>query len=466
MLAFLGPDFLLKNRTAQRLYHEFAAPSPIIDYHCHLNPELISGNVNFSNLTQAWLYGDHYKWRAMRANGVQENLITGSASDEEKFQKWAETVPFTLRNPLFHWTHLELKRYFNCEELLNGASANNIFKKCSDQLQQKDFSVPNLLRKMNVEVVCTTDDPVDALTDHQKIKASISDIRVLPGFRPDRALLVNNSGVFGPYLERLREVTNLSIDSYSSFIEALKKRQDFFAANGCSVFDCGLEYIPSHTCTQKESSQIFEKALAGKSISIEEAEGFRSSLLIQFATWNAEKNWVQQFHLGALRNNNSRLMNRLGADAGCDSIGDFSHAQSLSKFLNYLDENNVLARTIIYNLNPADNEVFASMAGNFQDGIVPGKIQYGAAWWFLDQKDGIIKQLDSLSNLGLLSRFVGMLTDSRSYLSFPRHEYFRRILCNLLGEEVENGELPNDINWLGEMVKNICYFNAKNYFQW
>jgi glucuronate isomerase len=466
MNAFIRPDFLLKTKTAQQLYHQFAADCPIIDYHCHLNPELIAENANFPNLTQAWLYGDHYKWRAMRANGIDEDFITGNASDKDKFEKWADTVPYTLRNPLFHWTHLELKRYFGIDDLLCQKTSASIYKNSSEQLGQADFSVPNLLRKMNVEVVCTTDDPVDPLTSHQTIKASVSDIKVLPGFRPDRALQINNGDAFRSYLELLRETTSLSVDTYFSFLDALKKRHDFFAANGCNVFDCGLEYIPLSINSEKECVQIFEKALTGKQVSLEEAEGFRGAVLVQIATWNAEKNWVQQFHLGALRNNNSRLMKKLGADSGVDSIGDFSHARSLSKFLSRLDENNSLARTILYNINPADSEVFASMAGNFNDGVIPGKIQYGAAWWFLDQKDGIIKQLDVLSNLGLLSRFVGMLTDSRSFLSFPRHEYFRRILCNVFGEEVENGELPNDIDWLGKIVKDICYFNAKQYFQW
>ena len=466
MEKFLDENFLLKSETAKHLYHEFAATMPIIDYHCHLSPEQIANDIKFKNLTQLWLAGDHYKWRAMRTNGVAEAFCTGNKTDYEKFQKWAQTAPYTLRNPLYHWTHLELQRYFDISEILSQESAKKIYDACNQKLSTPEFSVWNLLRKMNVKVICTTDDPIDSLEHHAKIKKDKFEIKVLPAFRPDKAMNVDDLKLFNDYVNELELVANIEIDSYKKYLRALKKRHDFFATVGCSVSDHGLENIYAEDYTEQEIKNIFLKIRSGKQLNEEEKLKIKSSLLFEFALWNNEKGWVQQFHLGAMRNNNSRMKKLLGADTGWDSIGDFSQAKSLSKFLNKLDKTNQLAKTIIYNLNPADNEIMATMIGNFNDGSVAGKIQWGSAWWFLDQQDGMIKQLNTLSNMGLLSKFVGMITDSRSFMSYPRHEYFRRILCNLFGEEIENGELPNDIGWTGKIIEDICYFNAKNYFKW
>ena len=466
MKNFLDDNFLLKSRTAEQLYHEFAKKIPIIDYHCHLPQAQIAADHQFENITQAWLYGDHYKWRAMRANGVDETFITGNGSDFEKFQKWAETVPYTLRNPLYHWTHLELQRYFDIDKILNGDTAKSIYEECSAKLQTPEYSVKNLLRKMKVKLVCTTDDPVDDLAQHQQLAKEKFEIPILPAFRPDQAMNVDNTQNFNNYVQRLENASGVSIGSFGEFINALKSRHDFFAANGCSVSDHGLEQLYAEDYTDAQIENIFNKVHSGKDLTLQENRQFKSAMLVQFAEWDWQKGWVQQYHLGALRNNNSRMLSQIGPDTGWDSMGDFSQGRALSTFLNRLDSQNKLAKTILYNLNPADNELIATMTGNFNDGTVAGKIQYGSAWWFLDQKDGMIKQINTLSNMGLLSRFVGMLTDSRSFLSFPRHEYFRRILCNLFGEEIEDGELPNDINWVGKIVQDICYNNAKNYFNW
>jgi glucuronate isomerase len=462
----MDQDFLLKTKTAQILYHEYAKGMPLIDYHCHLSPQQIADDINFDNLTQAWLYGDHYKWRSMRTNGVHEDYCTGQKSDTEKFKYWAATVPFTMRNPLYHWTHLELQRYFGIQDILNPSSANSIYQQASEQLVTTDYSTKNLIRKMNVKVICTTDDPIDSLEYHKKIAASGFEVKVIPAFRPDKAMEVSNSEAFIAYVKKLETVTNLSISSFEDFLFALQNRHDFFATMGCSVSDHGLEEIYAEDFTGNEVEAIFNKIYGGKFLNEMEQRKFKSCMLLHFAEWDWEKGWVQQYHLGALRNNNNRMMRLLGADTGWDSIGDFSQAKALAKFLNKLDVEDKLAKTILYNLNPADNELMATMIGNFNDGSVAGKVQFGSAWWFLDQKDGIERQLNALSNMGLVSRFVGMLTDSRSFLSYPRHEYFRRIVCNMFGDEIENGELPNDLPWVAKIIQDISYNNATSYFGW
>jgi glucuronate isomerase len=462
----MDENFLLKTKTAQRLYNDFARDMPILDYHCHLAPQQIASDHKFQNLAQAWLYGDHYKWRAMRGNGVNESYCTGNKSDWEKYKKWAETVPYTVRNPLYHWTHLELQRYFDIYDILNGDTAKKIYEECTEKLQSREYSVRNLLRKMNVKLVCTTDDPVDTLEHHKKLQQDGFEIPILPAFRPDNAMNVADPLQFNNYLKKLEAVTNITISSFDDFLFALQNRHDFFASMGCSVSDHGLEIMYADDFTGLEIEAIFTKVHSGKMLNETEQCKFRSAMLVHFAEWDWEKGWVQQFHLGALRNNNTRMLQTLGPDTGWDSIGDFSQGRTLAKFLDKLDSSNKLAKTILYNLNPADNELFATMVGNFNDGTSAGKIQWGSAWWFLDQKDGMTKQINTLSNMGLLSRFVGMLTDSRSFLSFPRHEYFRRILCDLFGDEIENGELPGDFEWIGKVIRDICFNNAKNYFNW
>ncbi len=466
MKQFLDENFLLSNATAQRLYYEYAKDMPIIDYHNHLPPNEVAEDKNFENITRVWLNGDHYKWRAMRANGVEEAYITGNKSDWEKFRAWAATVPYTLRNPLYQWTHLELQRYFGISDILNADTAKKIYDETSARLQTKEYSVRSLLEKMNVKLICTTDDPVDNLQYHQQIKNDGWKVKVLPTFRPDKAMNVDDVNTFNNYLTNLEKASDISISTYNDYIAALKKRHDFFVANHCSVSDHGLEEIYAEEYSQTEIAGIFAKIRSGGTLTLEESRKFKSAMLVTFAGWDWKKGFVQQYHLGALRNNNSRMLKQLGPDTGWDSVGNFSQAKALAKFLDRLDSENKLAKTIIYNLNPADNELFATMIGNFNDGTTAGKIQWGSSWWFLDQKDGMTKQINALSNMGLLSRFIGMLTDSRSFLSFPRHEYFRRLLCNLFGEEIENGELPNDINWIGKVVQDICYNNAKDYFNW
>jgi glucuronate isomerase len=466
MKPFLDENFLLKTKTAQRLYHEYAQSMPLIDYHCHLSPQQIAQNIQFRNITDAWLSGDHYKWRAMRTNGVDESYCTGNKSDEDKFLKWAETVPYTMRNPLYHWTHLELQRYFGVNEILNPTSAKGMYDATSAMLQDPSYSTQGLIQKMNVSVICTTDDPIDTLEYHQQIKDSNFGVKVLPAYRPDKAMEVNNAANFALYVRKVEEVTNTSIHHFADYLVALKSRHDFFATMGCNVSDHGLEEIYAEDFSATEIEAIFIKANGGIELTITEKRKFKSCMLLQFAEWDWEKGWIQQYHLGALRNNNTRMLQQLGPDTGWDSIGDFAQAAALAKFLNKLDSGNKLAKTIVYNLNPADNELMGTMIGNFNDGSVAGKIQFGSAWWFLDQKDGMERQINALSSLGLLSRFVGMLTDSRSFLSYPRHEYFRRIVCNLFGNEIEEGELPNDIAWTGKIIQDICFNNANQYFGW
>ena len=464
MKHFLDDNFLLESSTAQKLYFDYAQEMPIIDYHNHLPPDQIASNKIFENITEIWLDGDHYKWRAMRANGINENYITGDASDQVKFQKWAETVPYTMRNPLYHWTHLELQRYFGITDLLNEKSCDAIYEQSSAVVSSSSCSTQELLTKMNVKIVCTTDDPNDDLKHHQQLASVSWGIRMLPGFRPDKFITISNSA-FVEKVHTLAQITNRNIQNVQDLVLALKERIDFFHNNGCRLSDHGLNHIHAVDHNVESVNATVIKRLNGEAITSKEAIEYESYLLDQLGRMYFEKDWTMQFHLGAIRNNNQKLMNRLGADVGCDSIGDYEQATSLSKFLNRLDTDEQLTRTILYNLNPRDNEVFATMAGNFNDGDTPGKMQWGSGWWFLDQKDGMEDQMNVLSNMGLLSRFIGMLTDSRSFLSFPRHEYFRRILCNLIGTDIEKGELPNDIDWLGNMIQDICYRNADRYFK-
>jgi len=464
MKKFLDENFLLRSNTAEILFHEYAAHLPIIDYHSHLPPDQIALNTQFQNLSQIWLQGDHYKWRAMRANGISEEFITGSGSDEEKFMKWAETVPFTLRNPLYHWTHLELNRYFGVDEILSPKSAAHIYQFCNEKLLSPELRVQSILLNQKVEVVCTTDDPLDSLDFHQSLKSQNYSVNVLPTFRPDKSMKAESVFELNQYIDLLESKVGFSIHRFEHYLEALKTRHDFFAEQGCKLSDHGLEQMYSEDFTPKSLENIFSKIRLKQGLGPVEILEFKSALLYHFSIWDDEKGWTQQFHLGALRNNSTRAFNTLGADTGFDSIGDFNQAISLSRFLNRLDSSNQLAKTILYNLNPRDNALFASMCGNFNDGTVPGKMQFGSAWWFLDQKDGIEDQINTLSQLGLLSKMVGMLTDSRSFLSYPRHEYFRRILCNIFAEDIENGDLPRDMDWVGKIVQDICYYNAKNYF--
>jgi len=467
MKNFLDENFLLQTETAQMLYHEHASKMPIIDYHCHLNPSLVANDHQFNTLTEIWLGGDHYKWRAMRTNGIDEKYCTGTdTSDWEKFEKWAETVPYTMRNPLYHWTHLELKTGFGIDKLLSPATAREIYDECTTKLQTPEYSARNLMRKYNVEVVCTTDDPIDSLEHHIKTKKEGFEVKMLPTWRPDKAMAVDNAASFREYVEKLSKAAGISIITFDNLIEALQIRHNFFAEAGCKLSDHGIEEFYAEDYTVAQIKAIFNKVYGGQELAHSEILQFKSAMMVIFAEMDWEKGWTQQFHYGTIRNNNSRMFHQLGADTGFDSIGTFNTSRALSKFLNRLDIQNKLTKTILYNLNPADNEMIATMTGNFQDGTVAGKIQFGSGWWFLDQKDGMEKQLNSLSVLGLLSRFVGMLTDSRSFLSYPRHEYFRRTLCNLIGNDVENGLLPfQELEFISNMVENISYNNAKSFFK-
>lgn len=467
MKQFLDDNFVLQNETAEYLYHQHAKHLPIIDYHCHLDPKLIAEDYQFDNLGEIWLGGDHYKWRAMRTNGVDERYCTGKdTTDWEKFEKWAETVPYTMRNPLYHWTHLELKTAFGVTKILKPETAKEIFYECTAKLRTPQFSARGLMKHYNVEAVCTTDDPIDSLQYHLALKNEGFSVKVLPTWRPDKAMAVEIPDAFRGYVEKLSEVSGVAISNFSDLITALRKRHDFFAGAGCKLSDHGIEEFYAEDYTQSEIDAIFNKVYGGKELTHEEIIKFKSAMLVEGAIMDWEKGWTQQFHYGAIRNNNTRLFKKLGPDTGFDSIGDFTIAKAMSKFLNRLDTDNKLAKTIIYNLNPRDNDLIATMIGNFQDGSVAGKIQFGSGWWFLDQKTGMEAQMNSLSNLGLLSRFVGMLTDSRSFLSYPRHEYFRRILCNLIGTDVEQGLLPSsELDFLGKLVENVSYYNAKEFFK-
>ena len=464
MKNFMCEDFLLSNETAVRLYHDYAKTMPIMDYHCHLNPKEIYENKQFKNITEVWLYGDHYKWRAMRSNGVDEKFITGDGSDYEKFMAFAKTVPMLLGNPLYHWVHLELQRFFGIQEVLNEKTAPAIWEKVNKMLSGEGFRVKDLIKKSNVTVICTTDDPIDSLEYHQKIKEDKNfTVRVLPAFRPDKGIEISR-GFFLPWLEKLVEVNGSAINNYSEFLKALEARVNYFHENGCRVSDHALDSVPYAEASLAEVEAIFIKALKKETLCLLETEQFRTYTLKFLSGLYTKLEWTMQFHLNAMRNNNTAMFNKLGADVGFDSINDSSIAYPLSRLLDSIEKEYTLPKTIIYSLNALDNDVIGTMLGNFQGGI-PGKIQFGAAWWFNDSKEGMIAQMKSLANLGLLSRFVGMLTDSRSFLSYTRHEYFRRILCNLIGEWVENGEFPNDMELLGTIVKGICYNNAKEYFK-
>ena len=470
MKPFMDENFLLQSETAKKLYHEHAAKMPIIDYHCHLIPKMVADDHRFKSITEIWLGGDHYKWRAMRSNGVEERFCTGTdTTDWEKFQKWAETVPYTFRNPLYHWTHLELKTAFGIDKLLNPETAREIYDACNDKLlNDPNMTARGLMRRYNVETVCTTDDPVDTLEYHKAVRDSGFEIKMLPTWRPDKAMAVEDPAEFRAYVEKLSEMSGVTISKFSDMIDALQKRHDFFEEMGCRLSDHGIEEFYAADYTDAEIEAIFDKVYGGKVLTGEEIHKFKSAMMIVFGEMDYNSGWTQQFHYGAIRNNNSKMFKLLGPDTGFDSIGEFNTAKSCAKYLDRLNSRGKLTKTIIYNLNPCANEVIATMLGNFQDGSIPGKIQFGSGWWFLDQKDGMQKQMNALSLLGLLSRFVGMLTDSRSFLSYPRHEYFRRTLCNLVGDDIEKGELPYtgyEEKRVNQMIEDICYNNAKNYFK-
>jgi glucuronate isomerase len=463
MTTFINDSFLLTNKIAEDLYHKYAENKPVIDFHCHLSPAMIADDRSFDNLTQAWLEGDHYKWRAMRMNGVDESFCTGNETDSKKFLKWAETVPATVGNPLYHWTHLELARYFNIFDLLSPAKATEIYVAATELLRTQKFSIRGLLKMMNVEVVCTTDDPADTLEHHQKLKSSF-EIKILPTWRPDNVIKTDDPEKFRSYIKKLEIAGNTPISSFEKLVEVLDSRHEYFHKNGGRLSDHGLDrfYFASFSASEIES--IFSKLLKGDLLSAEETEKYKTAVLTELCRMNHNRGWTQQFHIGAIRNNNERMFRRIGPDTGWDSIGSTQDAYKISKFLSSLDLTNQLAKTLLYNLNPADNEMIITMAGNFNDGTFPGKVQYGAAWWFLDQKNAMEKHLRDLSSMSLLRRFVGMVTDSRSFLSYPRHEYFRRLVCNFIGKEVEQGLIPDEEELLKPLIEGVCYNNAKEFF--
>jgi glucuronate isomerase len=462
--SFLNEDFLLHSEYAKILYHQYAKDLPIIDYHNHLQPAEINANKKFENISKIWLAGDHYKWRSMRTFGINERFITGDASDEEKFKSWSKTLPYTLRNPLYHWSHLELKRYFGFDDLLSEANASEVYKHCNTVLEGDSYSTQGLLAQMKVEVVCSTDDPIDSLDQHVSFHKKGKDLGMYPAFRPDKAYSIENPTSYKTYISSLGESVGFEIHTYDKLLEALSIKIDYFHERGCRLSDHGLEQLYFFKESSLSVDSIFSQVLSGDNLSSEKVNFFKYTTLLALCKMYHAKGWVQQFHLGALRNTNERSLRILGPDTGFDSIGDFDQAKAMSGFFNALTSEDQLTKTVIYNLNPRDNEVFATMIGNYNDGSVRGKIQFGSGWWYLDQKDGMEKQINTLSNMGLISCFIGMLTDSRSFLSFPRHEYFRRILCNLFGQDVANGELPWDEKWLGEIISGICYHNAKQYF--
>lgn len=463
-MSFIHDDFLLQSKAASELYHNYAKDEPIYDYHCHLPPQDVATNRRFSNLSEIWLEGDHYKWRAMRANGVSEELCTGDADPFDKFMAWCKTVPHTLRNPLYHWSHLELKRYFGIDLLINEDSAKEIWDTTNELLKSEALSAHGILKKFKVKVIGTTDDPTDGLEHHQAIQSLGLDTKVVPTFRPDKGLMVDAPEAFNEWTDRLSEVSGISVNSFEAFLEALKSRHDFFHEIGGRLTDHGLERCFHAETSLSTVNIIFSKARGGDAASIDEKEQFAFYVMREVGRWNAEKNWTMQFHLGAMRANNTRMSKQLGPDTGFDSVGDLPQVAKLRSFFDSLEQTGQLPKSVVYNLNWSDNYAIATMLGNFQDGITPGKMQLGSGWWFSDQKEAMEAQMNALSNLGLMSRFVGMLTDSRSFLSYPRHEYFRRVLCNLIGTDVENGELPRDMELVGGMVRNICFANAENYF--
>ncbi len=464
-MSFINDDFLLQGEAARRLYHGHAEKMPIIDYHCHLSPQEIAENKQFADITELWLGGDHYKWRAMRGNGVGEEYITGNKPSWEKFEKWAETVPYTMRNPLYHWTHLELKRVFGIDKLLKPETAREIFEECNAKLATEEFRGQALIKRFNVEVVCTTDDPADDLHWHKMIAAHPFGVKVLPAWRPDKAMAIENPKAYKAYLKKLGETVGKDIDSYQDLQEVLQRRHNYFESMECRLSDHGMDTFYAADYKPVEIEIIFKKVLLGKVPTPKEIEKFRSAFLFDQAVMDARSGWVQQFHVGPNRNNNSRMFAAAGPDTGFDAIDDKPIAAAGHKFFDRLDSAGALAKTVLYCLNPKDNEVMTAMAYTFNDGSCPGKMQFGSAWWFLDHETGMRRQIETLSSLGLLSRFVGMLTDSRSFISYPRHEYFRRILCDMLGADIESGRLPaSEIDFIGKMVEDICYNNAKNYF--